>query len=152
MESPLSIAESSGHAVAFVRQVENAFVSKAVFPRNCYPDKALTRLLRRATTTAMSIARLTRSGYGADALGLTRSLIDDWLVVRWITNKETEVRGKLFYDFWAKQLERMSDLSEQYGPEDQESVPLTATVEERAAQFKKWSSLGPTAKQMEEEQ
>jgi Family of unknown function (DUF5677) len=146
------MAESSDHAVTFIRQIENAFVAKAVFPRNCYPDKSLTRLFRRATTTATAIARLTRSGYGADALGLTRSLIDDWLVVRWITNKETEVRGTLFFDFWAKQLERVSDLSEQYGPEDQEIVPLTATVEERAAQFKKWSTLGPTAKQMEEEE
>jgi hypothetical protein len=148
----LSIAESSEHAVAFIGRIENAFVSKAVFPRNCYPDKSLTRLLRRVTTTARAIARLTRLGYGADALGLTRSLIDDWLVIRWITNKETEVRGKLFYDFWAKQLERMSDLSEQYGPEGQDSIPLTARVEERAAQFKKWSSLGPTSKQMEEEE
>jgi hypothetical protein len=94
---------------------------------------------------------LAESGYGADALGLSRSLVDDWLVIRWITNRDSDARGRRFIDFLAKQLERMDEVSEEYGPSDQPRGGLSARVQEVADEFSSWKSLGTTARAMAEE-
>jgi hypothetical protein len=147
----LSTTKQSKEAMICVKKIEAAFIRKGVFPRNCYPDKAIAQFLRRADTSARAVINLTASGFGADALGLCRSLIEDWFALRWITNQETEVRCRRFLLFLAKQLERMKELSETYGPNNQPTVELTARVQKSASEFEKWQSLGPTVKAMAEE-
>lgn len=117
-----------------------------------YADVAVGAIFRRSIRLARAIITLARTGCGADALALSRSLIDCWLALRWITNQDSETRGKLFWGFGAKQKERMADMVNAYrSTAGSDQVTLDPEIQSMAANYRRWDSWGPGTRAMADE-
>ena len=132
-----------------VRRVETAFEHKQIYPRNITSDQMLSAMFRRTVGTVRSVVLLAESGHGADALALTRNLVDSFIVGRWVTNQDAETRGRLFWGFEAKQLERQREIIQKYSSgADIPPLPGGHTTEQIAAEYKRWDTWGPGVRTM----
>lgn len=73
-------------------------------------------LFSKALTADRAICALVREGFGEEAFGMGRTLIDIYLVVRYIANKDTEGRAERFAMFFAKDQEGWQKVVPKYYP------------------------------------
>ncbi len=82
-----------------------------VYPRgNSELDSVLLSLVNRTLNALKSLVMLSESQYAADANVLTRVIVEIWIVVRWITNKDSFNRDRKFTQFEAKGIERTMEV------------------------------------------
>lgn len=130
--------------------IERAFERKKMYLRGVSnADVAVGALLRRSARMTRAIVALGKLGFGADAVALSRSLIDHWIVLRWITNQDSEARARLFWFFEAKQKERVGEVINKYPP-SRDPTPLVLLPETQriADEYPRWDSWGPGVKTM----
>jgi hypothetical protein len=73
-------------------------------------------------------------------------------VFRWITNQDSESRGKLFWGFQAKQKERAGEMVKKYPPSwGPVNFTLRPEVQRVADAYTRWDSWGPRLKEMAKE-
>jgi hypothetical protein len=148
----MSIRDMSRRTLALTTYVEQALDGKEVYLRRSYADGTVSPLVRRSLRLARAIVVLANVGSGVDALALSRSLIDCWIVLRWITNQDSDSRGKLFWGFEAKQKERFGEIVRKYPPSSGPvSFTLPPEVQRVADEYPKWDSWGPGMKTMANE-
>jgi uncharacterized protein DUF5677 len=73
-------------------------------------------LFSKALTVGRAICTLVREGFGEEAFGMGRTLIDIYLVVRYIANKDTEARAERFAMFFTKDQEGWQKIVSKYYP------------------------------------
>jgi hypothetical protein len=122
--------------------IERAFERKDMYLRGVSKaDVAVGALLRRSARMTRAIVALGKLGFGADAVALSRSLIDHWIVLRWITNQDSEARARLFWFFEAKQKERVGEVINKYPPSrDQTPLVLPPKTRRIAEEYPRWDS------------
>ncbi len=74
-------------------------------------------LFSKTLTAGRAICALVREGFGEEAFGMGRTLIDIYLVVRYIANKDTEARAERFAMFFAKDQEGWQKVIPKYYPD-----------------------------------
>jgi Family of unknown function (DUF5677) len=118
------------------------------FPRN----RVFLALLSKALTEGRAVCALVRAGFPAEAFGLSRTLIDIFFSVRYMTNKDTETRVSTYVDYLARVAKEWRNLSQKYYP--QQLLELSASDVEMmkvAEQFPKrhqWTAHGGGARFM----
>ena len=148
----MSIKDMSRRTLALTTYVEQALDGKGVYLRRSFADGTVSALVRRSLRLARAVIVLAKAGSGADALALSRSLIDCWIVLRWVTNQDSESRGKLFWGFEAKQKERFAEIVKKYPPSSGPvSFTLTPEVQRVADDYPRWDSWSPGMKAMANE-
>jgi hypothetical protein len=104
-------------------------------------------LYSKCITVAEAALTLLSAGFGDEAFGMTRTLIDIFFTLRYIANQDTDARAKLYYQFASKDVEGWHALAKDYFPEMQKR--MSARTIQIAAQYRNphsWS--GKTAKDL----
>jgi hypothetical protein len=102
---------------AFNLAVRGIIEDTHVYPRTgTWLDVTLGALLNRASNTVDSIAQLTEKDYAADADALSRIVVEIWIVVRWITNKDCHERAKRFGAFEGKLIQHAVEALKAHSP------------------------------------
>jgi hypothetical protein len=78
--------------------------------------QTILALFSKALTVGRAICALVRAGFGEEAFGMGRTLIDIYLVVRYIANKDTEARAERFAMFFTKDQEGWHKVIPKYYP------------------------------------
>jgi Family of unknown function (DUF5677) len=133
----LSIHRLSRAVTLYLGRVERAFTLREMFLRQSYSDVVLSAIFRHSMKTARAIVTLANSGFGSNALGLSRSVADEWLTIRWLTNREPEPRCKLFLGFAAKQRERIVDILDRHNA-NMHNQRNDLRRKALAAEYKRW--------------
>lgn len=112
----------------------------------------LLAILSKALTVARAICTLVEAGFPAEAFGLSRTLVEIFLTVRYISNKDTEARAKTYAEYFSKVHAEWGELNTKYYPERELKFP--AFHEEAikvAEQFKSkhaWTGVGGQTRMM----
>jgi hypothetical protein len=104
-------------------------------------------LYSKCITVAEAILVLVDAGYGDEAFGMTRTLVDIFITLHYIANNDTEARAKRYAQFSAKDSQVWSEVTKIYWP--QNVRPLDPTTKRLAAGYRsphKWADC--TAKDM----
>lgn len=90
-----------------------------------YSDRVLLGLLSKAISLSQAVSRLVSAGYYGEAFGLARSAVECFLLVKFISNKDADVRAKSYLDFYkahvynAEQIRKRYHLSHMKKPDKQ---------------------------------
>jgi hypothetical protein len=85
-------------------------------PLNAYRYTVALALYSKCLTVAEAIMALLDAGFSDEAFGMTRTLVDIYITLRYIANQDTEERARLYYKFIAKDIHGWSDLAKDYWP------------------------------------
>lgn len=76
----------------------------------------LLALLSKSLTVARAVCSLVETGFAAEAFGLTRTLVELYLTVHYITNKDTESRAKTYVEYFARVHAGWGEINAKYYP------------------------------------
>jgi hypothetical protein len=91
--------------------------SKYIPATNVHRSKVLLALPSKALTTARAVCTLVEAGFNGEAFGLSRTLIEIYLTIRYITNKDTEARAKEYVEYVAKTQEYLMGVAAKHFPQ-----------------------------------
>jgi hypothetical protein len=94
-------------------------------PVNAHRYLVALALFSKAITVAEATIVLLEAGFGDEAFGMTRTLIDIFITLHYIANEDTDERAKLYVEFFAKDSEAWAQLAEIYFPQ------MALTLDER---------------------
>jgi hypothetical protein len=94
------------------------FIDDAVFvpATQQHRGQIILALFSKALTVGRAICSLVRAGFGEEAFGMGRTLIDIYFVVRYIANKDTEARAEQYAMFFTKDQEGWHKVIPKYYP------------------------------------
>jgi hypothetical protein len=148
------VIPEAGDVLAVVEKLENFIDESAFIPAShFYRSRVLLALLSKALTVSRALCALVEAGFFAEAFGMSRTLVDLFLSVRYIGNRDTEARAKKFADYFAKAHEKWTGIIEDYYPE-RKDLPMPDFHDEAmkiAKEFKsghQWTGLGGQTKIM----
>ncbi len=126
---------------------------KEFYPRrNSNLDLVLLALISKSIVTAEAVCTLVRAGYHEEAFGLTRTLVDLYLTVRYISNKQQFERAEKFVNFFAKDYEGWVRIIAMYYPARTKDLPRhNAEMIRLAKSYRhphRWTGLGDQTRQM----
>jgi hypothetical protein len=81
-----------------------------------YRTGVILPLLSKALTVGRAVCSLVKSGFPGEAFGLSRTLVDIFLYVRYLSNKDTEERATKFIEYQMKIQERWVEVYKKYYP------------------------------------
>jgi Family of unknown function (DUF5677) len=116
-------------------------------PLNAYRYTVALVLYSKSLTVAEATMALLDAGFSDEAFGMTRTLVDIYITLRYIANQDTEERARLYYKFVAKDIHGWSDVIKDYWPKL--TRPMDPRIIKEASQYRNphsWS--GKTAKEM----
>ena len=101
--------EIEARVVSTLESIEKLerFIDDAAFipATQQHRGQIILALFSKTLTAGRAICALVREGFGEEAFGIGRTLIDIYLVVRYIANKDTEARAERFAMFFTKDQE-----------------------------------------------
>ena len=108
-------------------------------PRRGYRYIVALALYSKCITVAEAVMVLADAGFNDEAFGMTRTLMDIYITLRYISNNDTDERARSYYMFGAKDLETWQKVFKEFWHDE---LPLSATTLTLAAQFRnphRWS-------------
>jgi hypothetical protein len=100
-----------------------------------FRSKVLLSLMSKALTTGRAVCVLVDAGFYGEAFGLSRTLIDIFINVRYISNRDTEKRAKQFVEYIAKTQEELIRLSHKHFPTKKDHPKLDEKFAELAKDY-----------------
>jgi Family of unknown function (DUF5677) len=117
-----------------------------------YRNTVVLALLSKALTVCRAICVLIDAGFHSEAFGLSRTLIEIFFCMRYISNKDTETRAETYVNYSARvRLEWKNVILKHFPQTPPHVLNLDAEVLERAKGFKNrahWTGHGGQAKLM----
>lgn len=100
-----------------IEKLERFIDSSEIIPATAtYRGIVVLSLISKALTVSRAVCVLVESGFPEEAFGLTRTLIDIYFTVRYISNKDTESRSERFAMFFMKNHESWTAILSKYFP------------------------------------
>jgi uncharacterized protein DUF5677 len=112
-------------------------------------NRVFLALFSKALTVGRAVCALVKAGFPAEAFGLSRTLIDIFFSVRYMSNNDTEERITTYVEYAARIQKEWIDLNAKYFPNRPLQLP-DETIK-TAAKFKsrhQWTPHGGQAKFM----
>jgi hypothetical protein len=139
-----------------LRHAKQAINRKEFYPRSSSQlDLVLLALISKSIITSEAVCNLVGSGYFEEAFGLTRTLVDLYFTVRYISNKDSLDRAEKFANYFAKDYEGWTHLFAKYYPKKHIDLPKHHAEMIALARLyhhpHKWTGLGDETRQMAEE-
>ncbi len=104
-------------------------------------------LYSKCITVAEATVALLDSGFSDEAFGMTRTLVDIFITLHYIANKDTDERSQRYYQFIAKDSEVWSEVVATYWPEKLQPMhPRMQSIASTYPSPHRWS--GKNAKEM----
>jgi hypothetical protein len=144
---------NAAQVLVLIEKLEHFIDSSEFIPATrFYRSHVFLALISKALTMARAICALVDSDFPGEAFGLSRSLIDIFLSVRYISNKDSETRAKTYVNYFAKTHERWTRIIERHFPE-QINAPMPSFHDEAmeiAKEFKghEWTGMRGQTKLM----
>jgi uncharacterized protein DUF5677 len=91
---------------------ESEFIPAARY----YRGIVILALLSKALTVARAVCTLVETGFPAEAFGLSRTLVEIFLTIRYLSTKETEERARRFAEYFAKAHEGWTKIIQKFSP------------------------------------
>jgi hypothetical protein len=117
-----------------------------------YRSRVILALLSKALTVGKAICTLVEAGFPAEAFGLSRTLVDIYFCVRYMSNKDTESRVKTFVEYWARVHQEWLNIIAKHFPNTKITLPsFHDEAMEMAKKFTskhQWTGHGGQAKFM----
>lgn len=141
------------HVLALIEKLEKFIDASEFIPATRrYRSHVFLALISKALTAGRAICALVQAGFPGEAFGLSRTLVDIFLTVRYISNRNTEARAETYVNYFAKTHEGWTKIIENHFPE-QKSLPKPSFHDEAmeiARGFKghEWSGLRGQTKMM----
>lgn len=136
------------HVRRYVNYVKERLNANRYYPPiNAYRFTVALALYSKAITVAEATLALLDAGFGDEAFGMTRTLVDIYFTIRYIANQDTEERATRFYKFIAKDIHGWSEVVNDYFPHL--SQPVRPDILQTAGTYPNphsWS--GKTAREM----
>jgi hypothetical protein len=136
-----------------IEALEQYINDLGVIPCTRYRRTAvLLALLSKVLTVSRAVCRLVEAGFPSEAFGLSRTVVDLFLNVRYIANKDTEKRAKTYVDYYARVHAEWGEINDKYFPD--RKLPEPAFHEEAmriAKEFKSkhaWTGVGGQTRMM----
>jgi len=132
------------HVRAFVAYAKQVLNKKGYYPpRGDYKTTVALALYSKCITVAEATLLLVDADFGDEAFGMTRTLLDIFFTLRYITNQDTDNRARMFWRFLAKDIEGWGIAIKQFWPHNvQHARSIPAHVLSAAATYKsphRWS-------------
>jgi hypothetical protein len=130
------------HLRKFISYAKKQINGREIYPPiNQYRCLVALALYSKNLTVAEAILVLLEAGFGDEAFGMTRTMIDVYFTLFYIANKDTEERAKLYYEFYAKDTEDLKSILQRYWPQLLQGVPFPnrATVAKNYPHPHRWS-------------
>ena len=103
---------------AQITRLENFLNDWQMIPSSRFPrNRVFLALLSKALTVGRAICVLVGAGFPAEAFGLSRTLIDIFFSLRYMTNQDTDARVTTYVDYLARVAKEWRSLSEKYYPQ-----------------------------------
>jgi hypothetical protein len=113
MQTQLSTSE----ILSLIEKLESFLNEERFIPATAFfRSKVLLALMSKALTVGRAVCVLVDAGFYGEAFGLSRTLIDIFINVRYISNKDTEKRAKQYAEYIAKTQEELIRLSHKHFP------------------------------------
>jgi|SRR5579884_283688 len=117
-----------------------------------YRNAVILALLSKALMVSRAICALVDAGFPAEAFATSRTLIEIYFCVRYISNKETEARAETYANYHARVRQEWQAIIMKYYPNKTPAeIRLDADVLEKAKAFKSkahWTGHGGQARMM----
>jgi len=92
-------------------------------PVNAYRYMVALALYSKCITVAEATLVLLDAGFSDEAFGMTRTLVDIFITLHYIANKDTEERARLYAEFSAKDSEVWAEVAKSYWPTMLQPLP-----------------------------
>jgi hypothetical protein len=123
-----------------------AYAKRCINEARIYPPITAHRYLvalalySKCLTVAEAILVLIDAGFADEAFGMTRTLIDIYFTLRYIANKDTDQRSRLYWEFSARNREDWVDVAKKYWPHlSFSSDPTSARIATNYPRPHSWS-------------
>lgn len=130
-----------------IARVEDAFNNWRMIPAtNALRNRVFLALLSKALTVGRAICTLVEAGFCTEAFALSRTLIEIFFSVRYMSNKDTEGRATTFAEYSARHKQEWSGLTARYFPH--QAFLLSRSAMKTAEEFKskhRWTKHGEGA-------
>jgi hypothetical protein len=130
------------HVRRFVTYAKHCLDQAGYYPPvNAHRYMVALALYSKCITVAEAVLALIDAGFGDEAFAMTRTLVDVFITLRFITNRDTDDRAKRYAHFTAKESEQWEKVAREFWPQNP-APPLSTETKEIAATFPrphKWS-------------
>lgn len=117
-----------------------------------YRNKVILALLSKALTVGRAVCALVQARFPAEAFGVSRTLVEIYFCVRYMSNKETESRVQTYAEYWAKVHEEWGNAIAKHYPSKKLRFPpfheKAVRVAEKFKSKHSWTGHGGQAKLM----
>jgi len=148
----MSESLTTSEVVRVIEKLESYINELQIIPAPAfYRSKVLLALLSKSFTMSRAVCALVDAGYAAEAFGLSRTLVEIFLTVRYFTNDEnqTEKRATLYVEYIAKTQEALRRSIDKFFPEWSASLKSREGMEEKMAKnYKNAHSWGEVIRAM----
>lgn len=137
--------------LAIIEKLEHFLDGSGYIASTSYQgSKVLLALLSKILTTGRAVCILVDAGFGCEAFGLSRTMLEIFLTVRYISNDKTEERAAEYADYVGKATEHVLNVAAKHYP-DRALPKLDSKFTEMAKKYPSphtWSSRGGHVKTM----
>jgi hypothetical protein len=149
----MSTKPSTKDVLAIIDRLEGAINDSEFIPAvRFYRTIVVLGLVSKTLTVARAVCVLVDAGFPGEAFGLCRTMIDIYLTVRYISNKDTEERAKRFAEFYTKDHAGWTGIIQKFFP----SVTIPNSESHKYAMEKaktyrsahQWTGMGDQTRQM----
>ena len=144
---------TSGNVLKQIKKLEDHLNDLQMQPAtHRYRNAVILALLSKALTVGRAICLLVKTGFPAEAFAMSRTLIEIYFCVRYMSNQNTEARCKTYVDYHARVRQEWQTIIMKYYPHTPpDRIQLEQDVLETAKEFKSkghWTGSGGQAKLM----
>lgn len=119
------------------RRLKRAIESERIYVTEINSSRIPYALLTKAFHVHQSVLLLCKAGFGSEAYGLSRTLIEIHIALRWITNQEEVARCDGYAEFVTKRKEYWAMILQKYSPTHPESAGALKYVDNLYGKYTK---------------
>src|SRR6266852_4039412 len=124
-QRPKAKAPTTSQVRAQVKRLENWINGLEMIPATqIYRSKVILPLFSKALTVGRAICVLVDKGFPAEAFGLSRTLVDIFFCVRYMSNKDTEARITTYVEYFARVHQEWGSIIAKHFPKSKVRFPL----------------------------
>jgi hypothetical protein len=136
-----------------IEDLEEYLNELGIIPSTSYlGSRVLLGLLSKSLTVGRAVCVLVETGFPSEAFGLTRTLVDLYLTVHYIGNRDTESRATTYVEYFAKVHAEWDKINSKYFPGRKLNQPAYhKDVMKMAEKFRSkhaWTGVGGQTKMM----
>jgi hypothetical protein len=139
--------------LAQIKRLERHINNLLMIPATeVYRSKVILPLFSKALSVGKAICVLVQQGFPAEAFGMSRTLVDIYFCVRYMSNKDTEARITTYVEYSARVHEEWGNIIAKYFPSTRVTLPSShdelMEIAKKFTSKHQWTGHGGQAKLM----